>query len=215
MYNADRVTQLNEAHGVTKLVLDNVNEKDTANYSCKIKNAHGESVCDAKLTVHDVVTYPKLREGDDIDVDHKSNRPSGPIDRPIISNMTERRLILSWKPYVPYCMHYPCTYKVEMCEIPEGDWYPVASGVKGCRYEIRGLEPYRDYKFRIFVESKEGISEPSPYVQTYRQKVIPPATDLHPYGTPGIDFRPKLPPSLPKDFDIERPPHDKMQQPPV
>uniref|UniRef100_A0A336KYA7 CSON000839 protein n=1 Tax=Culicoides sonorensis TaxID=179676 RepID=A0A336KYA7_CULSO len=216
LYSADRIQHINEPNGVMKLIIDNVNEKDAGTYTCRIKNPHGESVCDAKLQCIDTVTYPKLRDGDDLEAEHgKAYLPSGLVDRPIISNMTERRLILSWKPYIPFVMHYPCTYKVEMCEIPEGDWHPVAAGVKGCRYEIRGLEPYRDYKFRIFVESKQGISEPSPFVQTHRQKVIPPATNLYAYGTPGIDFRPKIPPSLPKDFDIERPPHDKLQQPPV
>jgi hypothetical protein len=35
-----------------------------------------------------------------------------------------------------------------------------------------------------------------------------------PYLPPEIDFRPETSPYFPKDFDIERPPHDNMAQAP-
>lgn len=42
------------------------------------------------------------------------------------------------------------------------------SGVRSCACDIRNLEPFRDYKFRIRVENKYGVSDPSPFAVTYR-----------------------------------------------
>ena len=44
----------------------------------------------------------------------------------------------------------------------------LGTGIRGCSVEIRNLEPHRDYKFRIKVENKLGVSEPSPHITTQR-----------------------------------------------
>lgn len=108
----------------------------------------------------------------------------------------------------------PVTYLVEMCELPDGDWFTARSGVRSCVCDIRNLVPFRDYKFRIRVENKYGISDPSPFAQTYRAKLEPEPPKFFPYLPPGIDFRPETSPYFPKDFDIERPPHDGYAQAP-
>lgn len=43
-------------------------------------------------------------------------------------------------------------------------------------------------------------------------KLLPDPPKFHPYLEPGIDFRPETSPHFPKDFDIERPPHDGYSQ---
>lgn len=173
---------------------------------------NGEDVCEAKLSLICSLNGPDEKDENDIG---EGLKPGPLLERPIIANMSEKRLIVSWKPYIPFVMHFPCTYKVEMCELPEGDWFVVGSGIKGCTYEIRDLNLLRDYRFRVSVESKNGVSDPSPYTQTNRLRLLPPIENLYPYLVRGIDFRPKIPSPLPKDFDIERPPYDKIQQPPV
>lgn len=47
-----------------------------------------------------------------------------------------------------------------------------------------------------------------------RSKLEPDPPRFLPYLEPGIDFRPETSPYFPKDFDIDRPPHDKMSQAP-
>ena len=58
--------------------------------------------------------------------------------------------------------------------------------------EVRNLEPGLDYKFRVRVENRVGISEPSPYAHALRSK---------------FDWRPT--PWVPSggDYDLNRPPH--------
>lgn len=159
----------------------------------------------------------KKRVGDqyaDYDKYRKSGVPLPLSDRPIISRMMDRHLTLSWKPSIPSVPRLPVTYQVEMLELPDGDWFTARSGIRGCVCDIRNLIPFRDYKFRIRVENKYGISEPSPYAQTYRAKLEPDPPKFYPYLPPGIDFRPETSPYFPKDFDIERPPHDNYAQAP-
>lgn len=89
-------------------------------------------------------------------------------DAPVILKMTDRYLQLAWRPSVPNMPRYPVTYQVEMMDMPEGDWRTVRTSVRSCACNIKDLEPFRDYRFRIRVENKFGVSDPSPYVQTYR-----------------------------------------------
>jgi len=58
----------------------------------------------------------------------KSGTPLPLADRPIVSRMTDRNLTLSWKPSIPKGPREPVTYRVEMCELPGGDWFDIRSG---------------------------------------------------------------------------------------
>ena len=62
----------------------------------------------------------------------------------------------------------PVTYQVEMCESPEGEWIVARGGIRGSSADITNLAPKCDYKFRIRNENKYGVSDPSPYVATFR-----------------------------------------------
>lgn len=128
--------------------------------------------------------------------------------------MTDRRITLGWRPSITTGPRFPVTYQIEMLDLPEGDWRTVRTGVRSCACEIRNLIPFKDYRFRVRVENKYGVSDPSPYVQTYRHKLEPAQPNVYPYLDSAIDFRPETSPYFPKDFDIEKPPHDGYSQAP-
>ncbi|XP_078034638.1 obscurin isoform X5 [Augochlora pura] len=220
--NGDRIWQTDrirtEQEGsLLRLVIANVDELDAGKYVLKIVNPHGSDSCTAELIYESLEPRPKKPLADqyaDFDKYRKSGVPLPLADRPIISRMMDRHLTLSWKPSIPIGPRIPVTYQVEMCELPDGDWFTARSGIRSCVCDIRNLEPFRDYKFRIRVENKYGLSDPSPFAQTYRAKLEPDPPKFFPYLPPGIDFRPETSPYFPKDFDIERPPHDNYAQAP-
>ncbi|KAG8233551.1 hypothetical protein J437_LFUL013763 [Ladona fulva] len=182
LFPSDRIKAEKEGSGLLRLSIFNVCPADVALES-RPKRPIGDQYVD----------YDKFR---------RTGLPLPLADRPIISRMTDRRLTLSWKPYIPIgSADYrgpPVTYRLEM----------------SCACDVSNLEPYRDYKFRVRVENKYGISDPSPFAVTYREKLEPEPPKFFPYLEPGIDFRPETSPYFPKDFDIEKPPHDGYSQAP-
>ncbi|XP_017890129.1 obscurin isoform X5 [Ceratina calcarata] len=216
IWQTDRI-RMEQEGSLLRLIIVNVDELDAGKYTLKITNPHGEDSCSADLIYESLEPRAKKALGDqyaDFDKYRKSGVPLPLADRPIISRMMDRHLTLSWKPSIPIGPRIPVTYQVEMCELPDGDWFTARTGIRSCVCDIRNLEPFRDYKFRIRVENKYGISDPSPFAQTYRAKLEPEPPKFFPYLPPGIDFRPETSPYFPKDFDIERPPHDNYAQAP-
>nr|XP_031831778.1 obscurin isoform X2 [Nomia melanderi] len=220
--NGDRIWQtdrirMDQEGSLLRLTISNVDDMDAGKYVLKIVNPHGSDMCSAELIYESLEPRPKKPLADqyaEFDKYRKSGVPLPLADRPIISRMMDRHLTLSWKPSIPIGPRIPVTYQVEMCELPDGDWFTARSGIRSCVCDIRNLEPFRDYKFRIRVENKYGLSEPSPFAQTFRAKLEPDPPKFFPYLPPGIDFRPETSPYFPKDFDIERPPHDNYAQAP-
>ncbi|XP_025153244.1 obscurin isoform X6 [Harpegnathos saltator] len=216
LWPTDRI-RMDQEGSLLRLTIANVDELDAGKYMLKISNPHGEDSCSAEMVYESLEPRAKKPLADqyaDFDKYRKSGVPLPLADRPIISRMMDRHLTLSWKPSIPIGPRVPVTYLVEMCELPDGDWFTARSGIRSCVCDIRNLEPFRDYKFRIRVENKYGISDPSPFAQTYRAKLEPEPPKFFPYLPPGIDFRPETSPYFPKDFDIERPPHDGYAQAP-
>ncbi|XP_014257942.1 obscurin isoform X8 [Cimex lectularius] len=218
LYPSERITIEREKTGLLRLCIAHVDpDVDAGKYKVRIYNDHGEDECEASFSFDNMGLGDRRPVGEqykDFDKFKHSGAPMPLADRPIISRMSDRRLTLSWKPSIPYGPREPVTYQVEMCEVPNGDWFTARSGIRSCACEIRNLEPFRDYKFRVRVENKFGISDPSPYEITYRTKLEPEPPKFIPYLAPGVDFRPDSSPYFPKDFDIERPPHDGYAQAP-
>uniref|UniRef100_A0A1B6FN80 Obscurin n=1 Tax=Cuerna arida TaxID=1464854 RepID=A0A1B6FN80_9HEMI len=218
LFPSERIRIEREGTGLLRLSIIGVDPTlDVGQYRCRIFNPHGEESCEAHMVYDSLDIRPRKPIGEqyvDFDKYQKSGAPLPLSDRPIISRMTDRRLTLSWKPSIPIGPRDPVTYQVEMCELPSGEWFTARTGVRSCACDIANLEPFRDYKFRIRVENKYGVSDPSPFAQTYRQKLEPDPPKFIPYLPPGIDFRPETSPYFPKDFDIERPPHDGYAQAP-
>ncbi|KAK2576391.1 hypothetical protein KPH14_005736 [Odynerus spinipes] len=216
LWQTDRI-RMDQEGSLLRMTIANVDEMDAGTYLLKIKNPYGEVSCTAEMIFESLeprAKRPLASQYIEFDKYQKSGIPWPLADRPIISRMMDRHLTLSWKPSIPLGPRVPVTYLVEMCELPDGDWFTARSGLRSCVCDIRNLEPFRDYKFRIRVENKYGISDPSPYAQTYRAKLEPDPPKFFPYLPPGIDFRPETSPYFPKDFDIERPPHDEYAQAP-
>ncbi|XP_055374379.1 obscurin isoform X3 [Condylostylus longicornis] len=212
LFPSEKIKMDIEPNGLLRLTVHNVDQSDVGKYSCRIFNPYGDDSCQAEL-FYDTLDRNRKPIYDDYQVE-KGGAPPPLSEAPIISKMTERRITLSWKPSVPTGSRYPVTYQVEMLDLPSGDWKTVHTGVRGCSCDIRNLDPTKDYRFRVRVENKFGVSEPSPYTQTQRQKLLPEIPKFYPYLEDGIDFRPETSPYFPKDFDIERPPHDGFAQAP-
>ncbi|XP_023037819.2 obscurin isoform X1 [Drosophila willistoni] len=216
LFPSDRFLIDIEPNGLLRLTIKNVTEYDVGRYSCRIYNPYGDDICHAEL-FYDTLDSQQRPLGDqytDFKKYKKSGAPPPLSEGPIISRMTDRRLRLSWKPSVPLSPRYPVTYQLEMMDLPEGEWRTIRTGIRSCACDMKNLEPFRDYRFRIRVENKFGVSDPSPYTQTYRQKLVPEPPKSYTYLPPGTDFRPETSPYFPKDFDIERPPHDGLAQAP-
>ncbi|OAD62661.1 Muscle M-line assembly protein unc-89 [Eufriesea mexicana] len=216
LWQTDRI-RMDQEGSLLRLTIINADELDAGKYILKITNPYGQDTCNADLIYESLEPRAKRALGEqyaDFDKYRKSGVPLPLADRPIISRMMDRHLTLSWKPSIPIGPRIPVTYQVEMCELPDGDWFTARTGIRSCVCDIRNLEPFRDYKFRIRVENKYGISDPSPFAQTYRAKLEPDPPKFFPYLPPGIDFRPETSPYFPKDFDVERPPHDNYAQAP-
>ncbi|KAI4471482.1 immunoglobulin i-set domain [Holotrichia oblita] len=216
LYPSERIRMEKDTAGLLRLTIAGVDQDDLGKYSCKVFNDYGQDICDAQLRFDEteVKKRPIIDQYIDYDKYKKSGSPLPLSDAPIISRMSDRRCTLSWKPSISPTPRAPVTYQLEMQEMPHGDWFTVRSGIRGCVCDVGNLEPFRDYKFRIRVENKYGISDPSPHATTHRQKLEPDIPKWVPYLPPGIDFRPETSPYFPKDFDIDRPPHDAMAQAP-
>lgn len=217
LYPTDRVRMQTDPNGLLRLTIAGVDQDDLGTYICKIYNDHGSDSCEAQLRFDEGLEDRPKRLTDqytDYDKYKKTGAPMPLSDPPIISRMTDRHCTVSWKPSIPTGPRAPVTYQLEMLELPNGDWFTVRSGIRSCCCDVRNLEPFRDYKFRVRVENKYGISDPSPYALTHREKLEPDPPKFMPYLPPGIDFRPETSPYFPKDFDIDRPPHDNMAQAP-
>uniref|UniRef100_A0AAG5DF48 Muscle M-line assembly protein unc-89 n=1 Tax=Anopheles atroparvus TaxID=41427 RepID=A0AAG5DF48_ANOAO len=199
-----------EKNGLARLIVDDVQEEDLGRYSCKAVNNMGEAICHANLKFEPMDFRPRRRyvKGKGKDLLHTPPYPL--TERPMISKLSDRRLTLSWRPSMTTVPRYPVTYQLEMMELPDGEWHTTRSGIRGCSCEVRNLEPFREYKFRIRVENLYGVSDPSPYVQTYRQKLEPEPPVFYPYLGPGRDFRPDTSSFYPRDFDVERPGHRRQ-----
>ncbi|XP_061385572.1 obscurin isoform X4 [Danaus plexippus] len=219
LFPCERVRIEQESTGLLRLTISGVGPDDAGVYRCRISNPHGQDECQANL-IYDTGLEPQSgrkplsEQYSDFDKMKKTGVPMPLTDKPIISRMADRHLTLSWKPSIPHQPRFPVTYQVEMCTIPDGDWFTARTGLRSCACDVRNLEPFRDYRFRVRVENRFGVSDPSPYAVTHRAKLEPDPPKFVPYLQPGIDFRPETSPYFPKDFDIERPPHGSYEQAP-
>ena len=85
-----------------------------------------------------------------------------------VTQMADNKVTLTWKPALALGPNLAPYYMVEMAEYPDGDWVEVYEEVRGISCDINGLTPLRDYKFRVSVRNRFGLSDPSPYCVAHR-----------------------------------------------
>uniref|UniRef100_T1IIA6 Muscle M-line assembly protein unc-89 n=1 Tax=Strigamia maritima TaxID=126957 RepID=T1IIA6_STRMM len=219
LFPSDRIKFEVEPHGLLRLIIKDIKPDDIGRYQLRITNPHGCAECDALLRCEGLDERKPKRPMLDLNIEYdklkKTGIPFALPDKPIISKMTDRRLTLSWKPSLPVGPRVPVTYIVEMCEVePDADWMRIQHGIRGCCCEIKNLEPYRDYKYRVRVENKYGVSDPSPYATAYRTKLEMTPPRMLPFIPSEFDFRPETSPYFPKDYDFDKPIHEQYAHAP-
>jgi hypothetical protein len=172
LFPSKRIKMETDRAGLLRLTISDLDEGDLGKYTCKITNEYGGDICHANLNLDEGLEArakrPITDQYSEFDKYKRSGAPVPLSDPPIISQMTDRHCTLSWKPSIPSGLRSPVTYQLEMCELPNGDWFTVRTGIRSCTCGVRNLEPFRDYKFRVRVENKYGLSDPSPYALTHR-----------------------------------------------
>ncbi|XP_054712056.1 obscurin-like isoform X2 [Uloborus diversus] len=191
-----------EATGILRLIIREVESCDYGDYSVTISNMHGSATSSARLIPDSLDQKFIMPMGDqfvDFDKFKKTGAPVPLPDKPRIIRMDDTSLTLGWKPSVPNCPRVPVTYNLELAKHPDGEWTPYKTGLKDTLCDVRDLRPGQDYKFRIRVENKHGVSDPSPYTIAHRSKIYEPPKPE--------DFKPK-------DYELEHPPLQKYAAPP-
>ncbi|XP_015782492.1 obscurin isoform X3 [Tetranychus urticae] len=188
-----------ESNGIVRLTIRNIEPSDVGEYKLFISNSHGNDSSSAKLSLDNMDKKYRRRSMDvGKELSKRSGLPSALLDKPRILRMWDTGISLGWKPAIPSYSGIPVTYTLDWCKHPynDSDWKPYRTGMRDNRCDIPCLEPGQDYSFRVRVENKHGISDPSPVLTAFRSKLLTPH-----------DARPK-------DYEIERPPMDKTACPP-
>ena len=83
--------------------------------------------------------------------------------RPLITNHYGGNLLLTWGPgRVPsYVKGSTIKYVVEKREPPQSNWTILADNLMDNEYDVTGLNPERDYMFRVRAKNQFGTSEPT------------------------------------------------------
>lgn len=87
-----------------------------------------------------------------------ADRPEAPRF-PIVENILDEAVILSWKPPNLDGGSLVTGYIIEKRESGTGQWVPCARS-RFTYFTVEGLKPRHSYEFRILAENKHGISDP-------------------------------------------------------
>ncbi|KAE8739414.1 hypothetical protein FOCC_FOCC015100, partial [Frankliniella occidentalis] len=113
---------------------------DSGSYTIQLYNTEGSDSATCRVLVVD-----------------KPTPPIGPLD---VSDITPDTCTLTWKPPADDGGSPITNYVVEKMDPFSGSWVKVSSFVRGCHYNVIGLEPNKKYSFRVRAENQYGVSEP-------------------------------------------------------
>ncbi|KAK3703484.1 hypothetical protein RRG08_024788 [Elysia crispata] len=87
-----------------------------------------------------------------------NDRPDPPRF-PVVENIRDDSVVLSWKPPLNDGGSFITEYVIERNEPPSGNWIRVAS-TRFAFHNVTGLSPDKEYCFRVFADNFYGRSEP-------------------------------------------------------
>ena len=211
LFPTDRIHIVQERTGLIRLSMAYVEESDIGLYRLRVWNKHGEASCEARLVYDGLEVQPGQTLGNLYQGFEKYTMGGLPMplpDKPLIIQMSDTKTTLTWKPALPLGPNLAPYYMVEMGEYPDGDWEEVYDEVRGICCDINGLVPLRDYKFRVSVRNRFGLSDPSPYCVAHRSVFGADfaAGDL--FLRPGEPFDLTASMRFPQGFDIYKEPYE-------
>eukprot|EP00094_Tigriopus_californicus_P003329 TCALIF_03202-PA protein Name:"Similar to unc-89 Muscle M-line assembly protein unc-89 (Caenorhabditis elegans)" AED:0.27 eAED:0.27 QI:0/0.83/0.76/0.92/0.91/0.88/25/216/2842 len=211
LLDSDRIHISRDRSGLIRVNLVYVEETDIGKYGLRVWNEHGEAFCESKLMYDGLEVQPDQSLGDcymGFDKYSISGLPIALPDKPLVTQMSDTKVTLTWKPALALGPNLAPYYMVEMAEYPEGDWVEVYEEVRGISCDINGLTPLRDYRFRVSVRNRFGLSDPSPYCVAHRTLL---ADDMIPkdlFLEEGAKFDLSQSCRFPKGFDIYKEPYE-------
>jgi len=211
LFATDRIHIVQERSGLIRLSLAYVEESDIGVYRLRVFNKHGEESCEARLVYDGLEVQPGQSLGDLYAGFEKYTLGGLPMplpDKPLITQMSDTKATLTWKPALPLGPNLAPYYMVEMAEYPEGDWEEVYEEVRGINCDINGLVPLRDYRYRVSVRNRFGLSDPSPYCVAHRSNFAATNTYGDLFLKPGEPFDLTASTRFPKGFDIYKEPYE-------
>lgn len=83
-----------------------------------------------------------------------------------VSSLEPEAVRLSWQPLsLPSSARSTpsrgVSYQVEALEYPSTQWRPLATEVRDTTYQLKGLQPTKDYSFRVRAVTPSGLTEPT------------------------------------------------------
>jgi len=211
MFSTDRIHIVQERTGLIRLSMAYVEESDIGTYRLRVWNKHGESSCEARLVYDGLEVQPGQTLGNLYQGFEKYTMGGLPMplpDKPLITQMSDVKTTLTWKPALPLGPNLAPYYMVEMAEYPDGDWEEVYDEVRGITCDINGLVPLRDYRFRVSVRNRFGLSDPSPYAVAHRSNFSTTDGSGDLFLLPGQPFDLTASMRFPKGFDIYKEPYE-------
>merc|ERR1719244_817290 len=211
MFPTDRIHIVQERTGLIRLSMAYVEESDIGTYRLRVWNKHGEATCEARLVYDGLEVQPGQTLGNLYQGFEKYTIGGLPMplpDKPLICQMSDTKVTLTWKPALPLGPNLAPYYMVEMAEYPDGDWEEVYEEVRGITCDINGLVPLRDYRFRVSVRNRFGLSDPGPYCVAHRSNFAAPNAFGDLFLKPGEPFDLMASTRYPKGFDIYKEPYE-------
>ncbi|CAN8010311.1 unnamed protein product, partial [Ixodes pacificus] len=146
----------------SKLTCDKAERKDNGTYKIVATNQYGTDEAEVEVTVIS-----------------KPSKPEGPLE---VSDVTKNGCKLAWNKPKDDGGEPISKYVVEKQDPDTGAWVPVGSTL-GPEFQVTGLTPGKDYKFRVKAVNKEGESEPL--------ETDIPITAKDPYDAPSAPGQPE------------------------